>query len=66
MSQLVEVTLTAVAIPFCASVRVPVVVVPARVSVSVVMAMERLPAKIFAIVKTEPTGKATDALAGIV
>jgi hypothetical protein len=37
MAQTVEVTLTTVARPYCANVREPVVAVPARRSVSVVM-----------------------------
>ena len=49
----------AVAMPYCASVRDPVVPVPARYIVSVVMAIVQLPAFILINVNTVPIGKAT-------
>jgi hypothetical protein len=66
MIHAVEVTLTAVAIPFCASVRVPVVVEPASVIVSVVIAIEQPVAFVAMNVTAVPISYATDAFAGIV
>lgn len=66
MIQLVEATLIAVATPFCARLRVPVVVLFARVSVSVVIAMLTTWLVWFTKVTVVPTGKATEAFAGIV
>ena len=59
-------TLIAVATPFCASERVPVVVLPASVRVSVVIAMLTTCEVWFTNVIVVPTGNATEAFAGIV
>jgi hypothetical protein len=66
ITQIVEVIFTAVAMPRAARVLVPVVVVPARYIVSVVIAIdvETEAADINVIVV--PTGNATDPFAGIV
>ena len=63
----VDVSLIAVATPFAASVRLPVVPAPARRMVSVVMAIVITPALAwFTKVTAVPMGKATDELAGMV
>jgi hypothetical protein len=66
MIHAVDVTLMAVATPFCASVRVPVVVLSASVIVSLVMAIEHPLALVAMNVTAVPIGNATDAFAGIV
>lgn len=55
-----------VATPFCAKVRVPVVVLFTRVSVSEVIAIDSAEALTLMITNTVPTGNGTDELAGIV
>ena len=61
------VILIAVAMPFAANVRDPVVPGPARRIVSVVIAMVITPARFWFInVTAVPTAKATELLAGIV
>ena len=63
----VDVNFIAVATPFAASVREPVVPAPARRIVSVVMAMVITPAAFWLMnVTAVPTGKATEPLAGMV
>lgn len=65
--QRVEVILTAVAMPFDASVLFHVVQSPARIIVSVVIAMVITPADVsFMNVTAVPIGNATELFAGIV
>ena len=67
MNHVVDATLTALAIPYAASVRVPVVPLPPRYIVSVVIAILTVVAlgpAINAIL--DPIGNATAVLAGIV
>jgi hypothetical protein len=66
MTQLVELIFNAVANPFWLRLRDPVNVVPAKVSVSVLIAIVSVEALIFTIVKTVPSAYATLALAGMV
>ena len=66
MYQPVEVTLTAVAMPYCARVREPVVPAGDSLIVSVVMAMVVALAELLMKVTAVPIGKATVPLAGIV
>ena len=54
MTQLVELIFNAVANPFWLRLRDPVNVVPAKVSVSVLIAIVKTVALIFTIVKTVP------------
>ena len=66
-AELTPLTLTAVAIPYAAKVRVPVVPVPARYMVSVVIAMLTVVALGPAInAMAVPIGYATELAAGIV
>lgn len=65
MIQEVDVTLTADAIPFAAKVLDPVVPGPAKINVSVVIAIVTVLMR-FTKVTTVPTGYATLELAGIV
>ena len=65
--ELVPLTLTAVAMPLAARVLVPVLVPPANLNVSVVMAISTVVALAPAMnVMVVPMGYATDAAAGIV
>ena len=66
ISQEVVPTLTRLARPLAATVLEPVVVVPARVRVSVVMATVCVDALLLCSTITVPIGNATEAFAGMV
>jgi hypothetical protein len=66
MNQVVAATLTAVAIPYAANVREPVVPVPPRYIVSVVIAIVNVVALLAINAIVVPIGKATELFAGMV
>ena len=66
MIHVVDVILSAVAVPYCANVLLPVVPVPPKYIVSVVMAIVIALVDIFTNVTAVPVGNATEPFAGIV